>query len=613
MKNQLRKILYALSLILAFVLGGASLSVLALTAEEPASAVSSLEGLLEAIETAESGDTIIIAGTINVFESQAIGSPEKELTLKRADTLTSDPMLIVFPFGDDGQVVFQNLTFDGANIRANQEAVTLYQTAAFEKVSFVNCVSDGWSGAVNVQSGIAQFRNCLFLDNQGSSSGHMFVADSAAVSIYDSQFTRGQTVSVGGAIRNAGTLHLYNCGFNENNAESGGALYNSKLLYIDTCTFRDNQAPNGGAIYNIVGECEISGGTLTKNSAKIGGGIFSVSALKISDTTIYRNSASSGASDVYSTASLSLEQSDNIFHPEDLTSLGWFEDSFDMRFDGASNVTQTYPTPIHNEDGRLCLIYVFEEDIPEESAEPEEPMEPEDPEEPQKPDEGDTPSQPDDTDDYDNSRPDENNGHPSENQPDDNQSPGNHDKNTEDSSSNQNESTPKQFSESNAPVVSGAKAALDKTSKAYLQGYADALTDSNAPMTRAQMAKIIFRMLTDDSRMRFCCEVDAFKDISESPDRIAINTLAKAGIVLGYDGKYRPNAGLTRAEMATILSRFSNIETGTSKFTDISGHWGEDYINICVSAGWIKDGEIFSPNEVMRCNEVLTLISETLQ
>src|SRR5699024_5393172 len=84
----------------------------------------------------------------------------------------------------------------------------------------------------------------------------------------------------------------------------------------------------------------------------------------------------------------------------------------------------------------------------------------------------------------------------------------------------------------------------------------------------------------------------------------------------GYeDGTVRPNGNITRAEFATIAARFlSDVYGGTSMFTDITGHWAEDYINRAAAAGWINgyaDGT-FRPNAYITRAEAVTLINRML-
>ena len=71
----------------------------------------------------------------------------------------------------------------------------------------------------------------------------------------------------------------------------------------------------------------------------------------------------------------------------------------------------------------------------------------------------------------------------------------------------------------------------------------------------------------------------------------AVSTLTNAGILDGYeDGTFKPDGNITRAEFATIAVRFFEATyDGEDLFSDIAGHWAQDYINEAANAG-IVDG-----------------------
>jgi hypothetical protein len=103
------------SLVLSFVLVLNVASAVAVTAPantESPSSVTSLDELLSAIDTTESGGTIIIDSTINIYETMVIGDYDKVVTLLRSDLLTSEPMFVVLPFSNNNMLIFQNLIFN---------------------------------------------------------------------------------------------------------------------------------------------------------------------------------------------------------------------------------------------------------------------------------------------------------------------------------------------------------------------------------------------------------------------------------------------------------------------------------------------------------------------
>ena len=109
-----------------------------------------------------------------------------------------------------------------------------------------------------------------------------------------------------------------------------------------------------------------------------------------------------------------------------------------------------------------------------------------------------------------------------------------------------------------------------------------------------------------------------FSDVADSSWYAqAVNYLASLEIINGYpDGTFRPDAPMTRAEFATIASRFVELEsTDSNIFSDVpSGHWAVAYINSAFAKGWINgypDGTFKPENNISRA-EVVTLVNAML-
>lgn len=136
-------------------------------------------------------------------------------------------------------------------------------------------------------------------------------------------------------------------------------------------------------------------------------------------------------------------------------------------------------------------------------------------------------------------------------------------------------------------------------------------------ITRAEVATIYFRMLTDENRAANWNQVSGFSDVKRSAwYNNAISTLTKAGILKGYeDGTFQPDGYITRAEFATIAIRFfSGVYEGEDLFPDIKGHWAEDYINNAANKGLVKGYEdgTFGPDRYITRAEAVTLVNRTL-
>ena len=152
---------------------------------------------------------------------------------------------------------------------------------------------------------------------------------------------------------------------------------------------------------------------------------------------------------------------------------------------------------------------------------------------------------------------------------------------------------------------------------AYIVGYPDGNVKPEGNITRAEVATIFFRLLTDESRDEFWSQTNPYSDVSEDDwYNNAVSTLTNADIIDGYeDGTFKPNGNITRAEFATIAVRFFEATyEGENLFPDIDGHWAQDYINEAANAG-IVDGYpdgTFGPQKLITRAEAMTMVNRTI-
>lgn len=152
---------------------------------------------------------------------------------------------------------------------------------------------------------------------------------------------------------------------------------------------------------------------------------------------------------------------------------------------------------------------------------------------------------------------------------------------------------------------------------AYLVGRDDGMIHPGASITRAEVATIFFRLLTDELRQSNLSTNSGFSDVKNgSWYNTAISTLTKLNILGGREnGTFDPNAPITRAEFATIAARFSGkTYTGPQLFSDISGHWAANSISVAAHVGWIQgdtNGR-FRPNDAITRAEATTLVNRIL-
>ena len=94
---------------------------------------------------------------------------------------------------------------------------------------------------------------------------------------------------------------------------------------------------------------------------------------------------------------------------------------------------------------------------------------------------------------------------------------------------------------------------------AYVVGYSDGTVRPNANISRAEVATIFFRLLKKEVRDGNLTTENIFADVTNGQwHNKAISTMAKLGIVKGRRAdSFDPDASITRAEFAAICARFN--------------------------------------------------------
>jgi uncharacterized repeat protein (TIGR02543 family) len=153
----------------------------------------------------------------------------------------------------------------------------------------------------------------------------------------------------------------------------------------------------------------------------------------------------------------------------------------------------------------------------------------------------------------------------------------------------------------------------------YIIGYSDGTVKPGAGITRAEVATIFFRLLTDGARERFWSETNAYTDVAAgSWYNIAVSTLSNMGILGGYeDGTFRPNASITRAEFAKIAVSFFDWADvyAVNSFVDVrDSAWYANYVAVAAELGLIEGygGNVFRPDATITRAEACTIINRTL-
>lgn len=149
--------------------------------------------------------------------------------------------------------------------------------------------------------------------------------------------------------------------------------------------------------------------------------------------------------------------------------------------------------------------------------------------------------------------------------------------------------------------------------KAYMTGYADGTFKPGNSITRAEAASIIVRTFSQSAVTAGV----AYSDVPVSHWAAdAIGQVTRSGIMKGYAGRsFKPNQTITRAEMATLLSRLvTSAQDQAAGFSDIAGHWAQAAVERMSQAGIItgyEDGT-FRPDQTLTRAEAVTIVNRAL-
>jgi len=164
-----------------------------------------------------------------------------------------------------------------------------------------------------------------------------------------------------------------------------------------------------------------------------------------------------------------------------------------------------------------------------------------------------------------------------------------------------------------------AKAAIEEAvALGFVKGYEDNTFQPDGKVTRAQLAVILAGAL----------KLDQASDVSDTPDQAeipgyAVEAVAQAraaGLLVGDDdGAFRPNANLTRAELAVIVARAAGLEVAADAvptFRDADGipAWAQPSVAAAVEAGLMtgRGNDLFAPAEATTRAEAVTLVLKLL-
>ena len=178
----------------------------------------------------------------------------------------------------------------------------------YNSVFKANRANNGGAMYFGAESNIT-INNCVFTFNSARScvnrpclGGALFVNETNKVFITNSTFENNTSEKGGMIVVFNATLLVSNCSILRNTATSNGgiiAAFHHSVLVLNISTLKSATAYSGGAIYLEGGSLNISGCTITNNSARLNGGVLFVLTeghiVIDNNTNISDNRAASGA------------------------------------------------------------------------------------------------------------------------------------------------------------------------------------------------------------------------------------------------------------------------------------------------------------------------------
>ncbi len=158
---------------------------------------------------------------------------------------------------------------------------------------------------------------------------------------------------------------------------------------------------------------------------------------------------------------------------------------------------------------------------------------------------------------------------------------------------------------------------------AYIKGYKDGTFKPNNNITRAEAATMLYKLMYDGRQIDINI-LYQYNDVEKNNwSTAAIAYLSQQGITQGFDGKFRPNDKITRAEFAKIvyesllsynMNKNSKLIYGENefRFSDIKNDWTFEPIKQLATNEMINgyENNLFKPNENITRAEAVKIINK---
>jgi hypothetical protein len=125
-----------------------------------------------------------------------------------------------------------------------------------------------------------------------------------------------------------------------------------------------------------------------------------------------------------------------------------------------------------------------------------------------------------------------------------------------------------------------------ETHQPFMQGYPDGTFQPEGQLTRAETAAVIARI----KGLKSFDDAD-YEDVPNTHWAYDyIQQVTAEGYMVGYDGSFRPEDPITKAELVTLMLRLHGISNAPfeTPFEDMKEHWSHHALGTAMALGYIK-------------------------
>lgn len=483
----------------------------------------------------------------------------------------------------------------GATIALSEQICLSTSLTTDKEITIVQ--ADNYTGSLfllqkdSILSGFSLVTNTFALSVEPGNGGSVIIADCSFIGV-ENPFCFLLNIF-------DGDVKISNCIF-KGSQGSAIKINSAATVEVESCSFTSNHTlGRGGAIWND-GICQISNSEIRGNSASVGGGISNglQGTLTLSECTISGNNVSDVGSDIHSEGALYIADA-----PADGS--GFYEETtgekITLPFNGNTELLQL----VYLTDEEAAIRFTPQEPDNEDEEDTSDgdmlpPTLPEEPTDPPGEEDNNTGIIPPET--------------PSEGDSDDEEdcNPPVADRPTYYPPVHIHR--PQETVEPPAPALACGDAVIDTSRSVILEGYGDGQLHLEDTLSRAQMAVIIYRLLSAGSIEKYDTGEKVFVDVpADAWYSCYVTTIANAGIVCGIgDNQYNPNGKLTWAQIITVLSRFVDDEEYDIEALEYDG-WAGPAVETAVALGWIEESDNIDFNSNITRGEFVEFVNSVIE